>query len=87
MSAQRGTFGDAVERTMLRGAMPTAAQAVVLLNLLAGHRFRWSLDAFSECRRAMWTAAGPTRQGRINVRLTPAGRDALARYLLRAWRP
>ena len=65
----------------MRDPMPTAAQAVVLLNMLAGHRFRWSLDACVECWRAGWI-----HHLHAEHALTPAGRDALARYLTRTFR-
>jgi hypothetical protein len=62
--------------------MPSAAQAVILLNMLAVHRFRWSLEALTECWRAGWIM-----HCHAGHALTPSGRDALVRYLLRAWHP
>lgn len=64
-------------------ALPTKAQAVVLLNVLAAApRFRWSLDAFGECWAAGWMSHERTR-GQVTRHLTPAGGDDLARWLLR----
>lgn len=70
-----GLRGPYVTRFWHDPSPPSVDEAVVLLNALAGHRFRWSVAAFTNCRNRGWIDAG--------CNLTPLGRDALASWLLR----